>query len=191
MARNKTIEEKELIKSNVSKLYLRGFSFNGMSKWLKANTGLVVTDKTCAFYVKEIINAWQKERIDDIDQRIMIELMGLNEIEREAWEAWEISKKDKTKSVTRKKGYPKKGNNDVATTYFEQHDEVISGVGDPRFLDIAKDCRLQRLQYLSKLKFGNETGNNFTFNQQIVQIGVVQRKPPHVIDANNDENPAN
>lgn len=178
-SRNKTAGEKEIILNHLTKLYLRGYSFIAMSKWLKANTDVYASDKACSAYVKQILNSWHKERVEDVDKLITAELMGLHDLEREAWAAWELSKKDKTKSVTRKKGTPRKNSDEINTTSFEQLDEVISGVGDPRFLDIVRDCKDKRMQYLQKLKFGggfNDAGG-VVFNQQIVHIGVVDRKP--------------
>lgn len=152
----------------------------GMETWLKAN-GIPVTYKTCGVYVEEILNEWHQERVADIDKWITAELMGLAKVEREAWEAWERSKKDRTKSVTRKRGKMLKGGN-IETTSVESFDEVLTGAGDPRFLDIAKECRLQRLQYLTRGTFGKEgdTINNYN-TQQIIQIGVVKRERPQEV----------
>lgn len=178
MAAPKTKEEREIIKNHVSKLYLQGLSFRAMSAWLRDNTGFSVADKTCAVYVTQILDAWHNERLDDVDKWITAELKGLNEVEREAWVAWEQSKKDKTKSVTRKRGTQGKKKNDIETTNYEQYDEVVTGYGDPRFLEIIKDCKLQRLQYLTKGTFGKEDGNTNVFMQQVIEIGVVERLPP-------------
>ena len=178
MAAKKTKEDIELIKNHVSKLYYRGFSFRAMSTWVKENTGLTVADKTCAVYINQILDAWHKERIDDVDKWITAELKGLNEVEREAWEAWELSKKDRTKSVTRKRGAKGKTKKDIETTSVEQYDEVVTGYGDPRFLEIIKDCKLQRLQYLTKGSFGKQDGDTNVFMQQVIEIGVVERLPP-------------
>lgn len=178
MAAKKSPQEVELIKNHVSKLYLRGLSFRAMSTWLKENAGLSVSYKTCSAYTQQILDTWHNERLDDVDKWITAELKGLNEIEREAWDAWEQSKKDKTKSVTRKRGKEGKKKSDIETTSYEQYDEVLTGYGDPRFLEIIKDCKLQRLQYLTKGTFGKEDGNTNVFMQQVIEIGVVERLPP-------------
>lgn len=178
MAAKKSPQEVELIKNHISKLYLQGLSFRGMSSWLKDNTGISVTYKTCSTYTTQILDAWHNERLDDVDKWITAELKGLNEVEREAWVAWEQSKKDKTKSVTRKRGTQGKKKNDIETTNYEQYDEVVTGYGDPRFLEIIKDCKLQRLQYLTKGTFGKEDGNTNVFMQQVIEIGVVERIAP-------------
>lgn len=179
MAAIKTKEQRELLKNHISKLYLQGFSFRGMETWIASNTGLTLTRKMCSIYVNELLEEWQQERVSDIDKLIAAELKGLNDVEREAWDAWEKSKQDRTKSVTRKKGTPnnKKDGDGVTTTSYEYYDEVITGYGDSKFLDIIKECKIQRLQYLTKGSFGKD-GDTFNFTQQIVQIGVVERQPP-------------
>ena len=178
MAATKTKEEIELIKNHVSKLYLQGLSFRAMSAWIKDNTGLSVSYKTCSTYTSQILDAWHNERLDDVDKWITAELKGLNDVEVEAWEAWQLSKKDKTKSVTRKRGVEGKKKNDITTTNYEQYDEVVTGYGDPRFLEIIKDCKLQRLQYLTRGTFGKEGGDTNVFMQQVIEIGVVERVAP-------------
>lgn len=179
MAAKKSKQELEQIKNHVSKLYLQGFTFFGMENWIKANTGLSISRKMCSTYVKEMLDEWHFERIDDVDKWITAELKGLNDVEREAWAAWEKSKQDKTKSVTRKRGkLPAGKSQTITTTNVENYDEVTSGTGDPRYLEIIKDCKLQRLQYLTKGTFGKEDNNTNVYMQQVIEIGVVERLPP-------------
>lgn len=178
MAAPKSKGEREIIKNHLSTLYLQGLSFNGMSRWIKENTGFTADTKTCISYVNSMLEDWHKQRIDDVDKWITAELKGLNEVEREAWEAWHLSKKDRTKSVTRKRGAKGKTKKDIETTSVEQYDEVVTGYGDPRFLEIIKDCKLQRLQYLTKGSFGKQDGDTNVFMQQVIEIGVVERLPP-------------
>lgn len=186
MASVKTKEQKDEIKNYLSKLYYQGTSFRGMSRWISDNTDYTADHKTCKRYIDEILEEWHVERIADVDKWITAELKGLNEVEREAWEAWEKSKKDRTKSVTRKRGAKAKRGNDIITTGIEQYDEVISGAGDPRFLEIIKDCKLQRLMYLTKGTFNHPEGGNVTnnlFMQQVIEIGVVDRQAPEITDS--------
>lgn len=193
MAAIKTKGEVQELMNYISKLYLQGYSFSRMEYWLKENTHLTLTRKMCKIYVDKILNEWHKERVNDVDKWITAELMGLNNIEYEAMQAWELSKKDKTKNVTRKRGKLATKGNKVTTTYVENYDEVISGVGDSRFLDIAKDCRLQRLQYLTKGTFSARDGET-TINQiQVIEVGVTQRErpaeTPTIVDAEVVDNP--
>lgn len=178
MARANTPEEKETIKNRISQLYLTGLTHYGMEKRLKSE-GISVTRKTVGNYLAEILKEWHAQRVSDIDQWITAELMGLSKLEAEAWDAWELSKRDKTKSVTRKRGKPNaKKLAEILTTSIEQYDEIISGAGDPRFLDIIKDCKLQRLQYLTKGTFGKDGDVTNIMMQTVVEIGVVDRQRP-------------
>lgn len=165
MARKHTDPERELIKNNIADLYIRGYSFRDMAKWVHENLGLSCAVQTCYTHCKAILSDWHKERVDKIDKLITLELIGLNKVEKEAWDGWERSKQDRKKSVERfRQSKNKKGEN--LGTSREKTDEIIQGNGDVRFLEIIKDCKLQRLAYLTKGTFGesNETTVNNTQN---------------------------
>ena len=59
-------------------------------------------------YLGKVMDDWRKERISKIDDLLIIELQGLNRVEREAWDGWYRSLKDKTKNVSKRKGSPQK-----------------------------------------------------------------------------------
>lgn len=178
MAAIKTKQQRIEIKNHVAKLYLQGYSFTKMEAWINSNTEFSISRHSCSTYVGQILEEWHNERVNDVDKWITAELMGLNNIEYEAMQAWELSKKDKTKNVSRKRGKLNTKGNAVTATSVEDYEEIISGVGDPRFLEIAKDCRLQRLQYLTKGSFSARDGGTTVNIQQIVEVGVVHRVRP-------------
>ena len=182
--------EREIIMNTVAKLYLEGFSYRAMALWIKENKGIYIVPSTVSVYVDKVMDDWRKERISKIDDLLIIELQGLNRVEREAWDGWYRSIKEKTKNVSRRKGSPQKSKDkdgkevlNVSTTEVEDIEETSNSDGNPKFLEIIKDCKSKRIDLLLRLQ-GNTpptpdggTVNN-TYVQQIVNVNVVQRKKP-------------
>jgi hypothetical protein len=185
-----TEEQKELITNTVAKLYLEGFSYRAMAIWIKENKNISITHTTVSAYVNKVMDDWRKERISKIDDLLIIELQGLNRVEREAWDGWYRSLNTKTKNVSKRKGLPQKSKSkdgkevlNVSTTEVEDIEETSNTDGNPKFLEIIKDCKSKRIDLLLRLQ-GNTpptpdggTTNN-TYVQQIVNVNVVQRKKP-------------
>lgn len=52
-------------------------------------------------HIKELLNQWKKERFENIDQYMSLQLRRLDKMEQEMWEAWEESKKGIQKTKLR------------------------------------------------------------------------------------------
>lgn len=170
---NFTPQQREVIKDNISKLYLEGYSINNMARYMTEKVGLKISNSTASFYTKQILKEWHDSRVNDIDMRITAELIRLDKVEQEAWAAWERSKFDKMK-------YTKKYNDLYGA---EDITETTESVGDVKFLELARQCILDRMQWLSKGTFAPDEANIFNIQNNTVFIGVVDRKRPE--DATN------
>lgn len=185
-----TEEQQVIIINTIAKLYLEGFSNRAMAIWITENKNIPITHTSVGKYLGKVMEDWRKERISKIDDLLIIELQGLNRVEREAWEGWYRSLNDKTKNVSKRKGSPQKAKDkngkevlNVSTTEVENIEETSNTDGNPKFLEIIKDCKSKRIDLLLRLQ-GNTpptpdggTTNN-TYVQQIVNVNVVQRKKP-------------
>ena len=185
-----TDEQQVIITNAIAKLYLEGFSNRAMAIWITENKNIPITHTSINKYLGKVLDDWRKERISKIDDLLIIELQGLNRVEREAWDGWYRSLKDKTKNVSKRKGSPQKSKDkdgkevlNVSTTEVEDIEETSNTDGNPKFLEIIKDCKSKRIDLLLRLQ-GNTpptpdggTKNN-TYVQQIVNVNVVQRKKP-------------
>lgn len=170
---NFTPQQREVIKDHISKLYLEGYSINNMARYMTEKVGLKISNSTASFYTKQILKEWHDSRVNDIDMRITAELIRLDKVEQEAWSAWERSKFDKMK-------YTKKYNDLYGA---EDITETTESVGDVKFLELARQCILDRMQWLSKGTFAPDEANIFNIQNNTVFIGVVDRKRPQ--DATN------
>ena len=185
-----TEEQQVIIINAIAKLYLEGFSNRAMAIWITENKNIPITHTSVGKYLGKVMDDWRKERISKVDDLLIIELQGLNRVEREAWDGWYRSLKDKTKNVSKRKGSPQKAKDkdgkevlNVSTTEVEDIEETSNTDGNPKFLEIIKDCKSKRIDLLLRLQ-GNTpptpdggTTNN-TYVQQIVNVNVVQRKKP-------------
>ena len=185
-----TGEQQVIIINAIAKLYLEGFSNRAMAVWITENKNIPITHTSVGKYLGKVMDDWRKERISKVDDLLIIELQGLNRVEREAWDGWYRSLNTKTRNVSRRKGSPQKakGKNgkevlNVSTTEVEDIEETSNTDGNPKFLEIIKDCKSKRIDLLLRLQ-GNTpptpdggTTNN-TYVQQIVNVNVVQRKKP-------------
>ena len=185
-----TEEQQVIITNAIAKLYLEGFSNRAMAIWITENKNIPITHTSINKYLGKVLDDWRKERISKIDDLLIIELQGLNRVEREAWDGWYRSLNTKTKNVSKRKGSPQKSKDkegkevlNVSTTEVEDIEETSNTDGNPKFLEIIKDCKSKRIDLLLRLQ-GNTpptpdggTTNN-TYVQQIVNVNVVQRKKP-------------
>lgn len=165
--------ERQFIKTHIARLYLEGYSQNAMSKWISENTEMYVSPMSISTYTKQVLQEWHDARVNDIDLRITAELMRLDRVEQEAWAAWERSKFDKVK-------YTKKNNDFYGA---EDITETTESVGDVKFLELARQCILDRMQWLAKGSFAPDDAAIYNIQNNTVFIGVVDRKRPQ--DASN------
>ena len=77
--------------------------------------------------------------MDDLYDMIILEIKGYDKSYRD-WEAWEKSKKDKTKTSKKYFGLPV--SKDVINTIkVENNEEVLEVDGNPKFLEIINQCK--------------------------------------------------
>jgi len=106
--------------------------------------------RTISHILKTIRTAWEKEAVLDMDKAKGKELAKLNKLELEYWGAWERSKTQKEKTLSRRKisGKTKKSEND---TNKEQTESAISKEqrdGNPAFLQGILNCIDRRCKLL-------------------------------------------
>ena len=185
-----TEEQQVIITNAIAKLYLEGFSNRAMAIWITENKNIPITHTSINKYLGKVLDDWRKERISKIDDLLIIELQGLNRVEREAWDGWYRSLNTKTKNVSKRKGSPQKSKDkdgkevlNVSTTEVEDIEETSNTDGNPKFLEIIKDCKSKRIDLLLRLQ-GNMpptpdggTTNN-TYVQQNIQVNIVERRKP-------------
>ncbi len=111
--------------------------------------------RTISHHLKTIRDAWEKEAVLDIDKAKGKELAKLNKLELEYWSAWERSKKQKEKTLSRSKvtGKTRKskkteGEDDTGKEQTESATSKEQRDGNPAFLQGILNCIDRRCKLL-------------------------------------------
>lgn len=112
--------------------------------------------KMVSLDMKWIRNEWRLQAIEDWGDFVGQELARVDKLEKEAWEAWERSCKNRTSTKSRIK-LGKRGDQNSS----EEGEEVAlqQRDGDPRFLVLVDNCIERRCKLLQlELKPGKDRG---------------------------------
>jgi ATP/maltotriose-dependent transcriptional regulator MalT len=119
-------------RQQVARLYLQGQSQVEIAQELRTAQSTISKD------LDKIHAAWRESAIRDFDAQRDLELARLNQIEREAWAAWERSQRPAQQAVVEGET---SGSQRSRRTVRNQY-------GDPRFLELAWRCNEQRRKML-------------------------------------------
>lgn len=145
----RTVEQREADKTYCADLFVKGYTYRDIAKKLNEHNrenGLdyQVTYKTVFTDINQVLIDWKKERFDEIDNYIQLELKKLDKMEVELWNAWDKSKsgKRKTKIVggSINGGVIRGGNLD--------NRQLEDTNGDPRYLDLLLKVQERRAKLL-------------------------------------------
>lgn len=182
---NLTLAQKELLKNELSRLYVDGYGVYQMQQYLKDREILSVSIPTIYKHIDLVLEDWHRENVDNVDKQISGELMKLSRAEQEYWDAWTRSKGSVVNKTVRRVGRPKggkreEGNNpDELKTYeVEDTTKTIELIGDVRFLEGYERCITKRIEILQRggFQFGGDASPNAvynTMNQTVINVGVV------------------
>lgn len=120
----------------ISELYLRGMSQSTIAIDMRLSEATVSRD------IAAIRKSWLKETVVNYNEFIAKELARIDQVEREAWDAWERSKTE-SEEVTR---YGFEGKNSGVNMKRAKRD------GDPRFLAQVEWCIQQRIKLIGLLQ---------------------------------------
>lgn len=135
MTRSIPESESERNLYQISVMYLRGMKQYEMAEELK------ISPATISGAISLLKLEWREKRVENINEMKMKELDRVDLLEREYWVAWELSKKDKVKTVKREGSV---GLNGIDETIESKEGQV----GDPRFLQGVQWCVDKRCEIL-------------------------------------------
>lgn len=162
----------------VSELYKRGYSLRAIRievmKQLDLKTyslGSVHND------IKSLLEEWKKNRIEDMDAVLQLELKRIDDTCRELWSQWEKSKIDYVKTAKRQKGAPGRdsltGEIGMKTIQAEKTEVEIYGLGDTSYIS---EIRQQLIERRKLLGLYAPEKKNINGNIQIEQITGIEVK---------------
>lgn len=161
-ANERAIQERLSI---IAPLWRRNWTYQEIRKEVMASTGRKTYSlETVHRDVERLLEEWSTARINDTDQRVTAELARLDLVIKEAWEMWERSKENYTKTEQRDKGAPIRdvNNNKLTVRSIEsmKKETEVRGVGDPRFLDVILRAMQQRIKLLGLDQTTIDIGKN-------------------------------
>ena len=181
-----TIPQRVECKTKVAELYMRGYSSRRVSRDLKEIHDISVSPSTVCVMFKEVATDLRERYEKQTDALFWLNLERYNNLEAEMWDAWEASKKQRKKTISKRTGAPINNPNNtgvrgVRAIGVSDSEELSDGRGDPRYAAIIKDCIDMRMEWIGKLKFGiqpegMQTVNN-TNNNVMLVINTPQLSP--------------
>ena len=120
----------------ISELYLADRTQLEIAQLLDDDRSYTVTRQTVGKDIAELHRRWFETSMDNVDQKKAIELAKINNAERRAWVAWELSLQDKERRTV--STGPQGGTIDMTETQS----------GNPRYLDIVLHCIEKRCKLL-------------------------------------------
>jgi hypothetical protein len=111
----------------VAQLYLQGWTQQAIARQLEVVQSTICTD------LQQIRREWRASSIRDFDEARAVELQKIDQLEREAWAAWERSQKPLQTAVVTGQGAGERTRKSLTNQY-----------GDPRFLEVVHKCIAQR-----------------------------------------------
>lgn len=135
----------------VAQLYKRGYSVRKIAKEVHARLQLekVPNPSTIQSDIKKLLNEWREYRLDNIEDRMQLELERIDDCIIELWSAWEKSKTDYTQEQAKQKGSPIAG--DVkkhSITEIEQQRKEIRKFGDVSYITEIRQQLAERRKLL-------------------------------------------
>lgn len=128
----------------VSNFYLQGLNQGDIA------TKVGIDQTTVSRTLKTLQAKWAEKSVMNIDARKRVELERIDLVEREAWQAWERSKGDKTEQLTRSKALPSVKDPSKLevqpVTDIQQRKWVTEG--NPKYLNVIMECVERRCKIL-------------------------------------------
>lgn len=139
---------KEGRKLIVADLYKRGWSIRRITEEVKNRLGTTCSTRTIWKDINELLDEWRATRIQDVDQRLQLELERIDDCVAELWEQWDKSKENYLREQNKRVGVPVPANNgeggngnnpdgqqtEIQTVKRENSSENIVALGNPAYI---------------------------------------------------------
>lgn len=138
--RNKLKEGRKAIEAP---LYKRGWSIARITEEVRERLNTSCSTRTVWNDINELLEEWRTARINDIDERLQLELERIDDAVSELWEQWDKSKEDWVREHNKRVGVPVPagdGKNqdgestEIVTVKRENVSENVVGLGNPAYI---------------------------------------------------------
>lgn len=136
----------------VADLYKRGWSIKRITNEVKARMNTTCSTRTVWNDIQTLLDEWRETRINDVDQRLQLELERIDDCISELWEQWDKSKENWVREYNKRVGMPvpADGNGggeqtEIQTVRRENTTENVVGLGNPAYMaEIRKQLEERR-----------------------------------------------
>lgn len=128
----------------VADLYKRGWSISKIAAEVRSRMNTTCSTRTIWNDIQDLLDEWRSTRINDVDQRLQLELERIDDAVCELWEQWDKSKENWVREynkrigvpvpVTDNNGQPVGEQAEIQTVKRENTTENVVGLGDPRYI---------------------------------------------------------
>ena len=128
----------------VADLYKRGWSISKIAAEVRSRMNTTCSTRTIWNDIQTLLDEWRSHRINDVDQRLQLELERSDDAVCELWEQWDKSKENWVREYNKRTGVPvpvTDGNGqpvgdqtEIQTVKRENTTENVVGLGDPRYI---------------------------------------------------------
>lgn len=90
----------------VADLYKRGWSIRKIAAEVSSRMNTTCSTRTIWRDIQDLLDEWRSLRINDVDQRLQLELERIDDAVCELWEQWDKSKENWVREYNKRVGVP-------------------------------------------------------------------------------------
>lgn len=148
---------KEGRKVIVADLYKRGWSISKIAAEVRARMETTCSTRTVWNDIQELLEEWRAVRINDVDQRLQLELERIDDAVCELWEQWDKSKEDWVSEFNKRIGVTAPGGSgdqqgdgetSIVTVKRENRTQNVVGLGNPAYIAEIRQQLMERRKLL-------------------------------------------
>lgn len=149
---------KEGRKAIEAPLYKRGWSIARIAEEVRERLNTTCSTRTVWNDINELLDEWRESRIDDVDQKLQLELERIDDAVSELWEQWDKSKEDWVREYNKRVGVPVPQTDEngqpvgeateIATVKRENKTENVIGLGNPSYIAEIRQQLMERRKLL-------------------------------------------
>lgn len=140
----------------VADLYKRGWSIRRIAEEVKNRLNTTCSTRTIFNDINSLLEEWRAVRIQDVDQRLQLELERIDDCVAELWEQWDKSKEDWVRERNNRVGVPvPEGEGEgggepgtIQTVRRENMTENVVGLGNPAYMSEIRQQLMERRKLL-------------------------------------------
>lgn len=165
----------------VAQLYKRGHSVRQIQAEVMKRLDLATYSLSSVHNdIHTLLDEWRKNRIDDMDAALQLELERIDDTVHELWTQWEKSKEDYIRTTKSKRGAPAKdkrtGEEKIKTLGVEDHSTNVVGLGNPSYIAEIRQQLVERRKLLGLYAPEKKEVNGEIKGTEPIMIEVIDRR---------------